>query len=68
MPKPIAHIDGQGDMNERENGEGVTERAMDDVPQAKYLSRAGEEQDALGEFGLFLRDGDGVFELGVPGA
>ena len=43
-------------MNDRQNGEGIAEGAMNDMPHIKDLLSAGEKQDALGEGGLFAGD------------
>jgi len=36
---------------------------MDDVPELKHPLRAREEEDALGQGGLLLRDTNGTLEL-----
>src|SRR5437763_8995718 len=48
----IAHKEGQADMNNGEDGEGITKRPVDHVPELKDALRAAEEGDALGELGL----------------
>jgi hypothetical protein len=63
----IAHQESQGDMDKREDGEGITERPVDDVPEVENLPRAREKKDASGEGGLPFGNPDGLFQVVVPG-
>ena len=53
-------------MEKREDGEGITERPVDDVPEVENLLGAREKKDALGERGLPPCDPDGLFQMVVP--
>src|SRR5579863_2408418 len=64
----VAHVEGQAYVEEGQDGEGVAEGAMDDVPEFEDLLGAREEEDALGEGGLFASDRDGVFHAVIVGA
>src|ERR1700730_17531606 len=66
--QPIAHVQGQSDMNQCENREGIAKGAMHDVPQIENLLGARKEQNAFGQRGLLSRHGNGVLEAAVISA
>src|SRR5215472_4571552 len=58
----VAHVEGQGDVDNGQNGEGITERPMDHVPKLEDALRAAEERDAFGQLGLGFGDAQGTLE------
>src|SRR6516225_3170859 len=58
----IAHVEGQGDVDNGQNGESITERPMDHVPKLEDALRAAEERDAFGQLGLGFGDAQGTLE------
>src|SRR5208337_1631274 len=64
----VAHVQGQGNVDDSQNREGIAEGPMDDVPHVKHLLGAGKEQNAFGKSGLFAGDIDGMLELHILGA
>src|SRR5437588_12036016 len=48
----IAHKDGQADMNNGQDGEAITKRPVDHVPEVTDALSAAEEGDALAEIGF----------------
>src|SRR6266481_4644225 len=63
----IAHEEGDANVQDGEDGEGITEGPVNDVPELKNLLRTGEKGDALGERGLFLPHQKGALESLVAG-
>src|ERR1700745_680894 len=58
----IAHVEGQGDVDNGQNGESVTERPMDHVPKLEDTLGTAEERDAFGQLGLGFGDAQGTLE------
>ncbi len=59
----ISHEESDANVNDCKYGKGITKRPTDDVPELKHPLRAREEEDALGQGGLFLRDANGTLKL-----
>ncbi len=59
----ISHEESDANVKKRKNGKGITKGPVDDVPELKHPLRAREEEDALGQGGLLLRDTNGTLEL-----
>jgi len=61
----VAHEQGDADVQNGENGEGITKRPVDDVPEVENLLRALEEEYAFGERRLSLSDRDGTLQFPI---
>jgi len=59
----ISHEEYDANVKNCKNDKGIAKRPMNDVPELKHPLRARDEEDALGEGGLFLRDANGTHEL-----
>src|SRR6266566_4719333 len=59
----IAHVQGQADVDNGQNGESITERPMDHVPKLKNALRTAEEGNAFGQLGLGFGDAQGTKAL-----
>src|SRR5579864_6761853 len=64
---PIAHTEHHNNVDDGQDREGITERAVNDVPEVEDLLRARQEQDALGERGLLPSGLNRVLEFDVLG-
>src|ERR1700730_6825566 len=65
---PITHSKHDNNVKDGENCEGITKRAMDDVPETKYLFGPGQEQNSLGQGCLFscVLNGEFQFRIARP--
>ena len=63
--QPVAHEQGDADVQNGQNGEGITKRPVDDVPEVENLLRALEEEYAFGERRLSLSNLDGTLQFPV---
>jgi len=63
--QPVAHEQGDADVQNGENGEGITKRPVDDVPEVENLLRTLEEEYAFGECRLSLSDPNGTLQFPV---
>src|SRR5258708_4651311 len=60
----ITHSQDNDNVQDGEEGKGITERAVNDVPQSEDLLGAGQEENALGQGGLSSGGLNGHFEFG----
>src|SRR5580700_1569399 len=63
----ITHEEGDANVQNGKNSEGITKWAVDDVPKLKDALRSAEKGDALGQRGLLLRHANGALEFLVAG-
>ncbi len=59
----ISHEESDANVKNCKHDKGITKRPMNDAPELKHPLRARQEEDALGQGGVFLCDANGTLEL-----
>ena len=64
---PITHPEDNHNVEDGEDGKGITKRAVNDVPKIENLFGARQEKYALGQGRLSARGYNGLFQLRLAG-